>query len=297
MIRKKVYSLDEVIPFVSLDGKFAVKEYDGVLMPMDWDTLQVLKIKGCTCVSCGAEADFVAMERTPGPKKTIYNDWHFNVYAKDYIGREILMTKDHILAKANGGLDEMDNYQPMCSVCNTRKGVLPQRYFEAVVNDDFDDYNLKHTIKRAQERWGIEIDKSDFAKMTRQIREGDDEILYRKNKSTTYREVLVKGVNKVVLYSNKHGIITALDDSVKLAIEKSVPWWAQQDVESSIEEYDDIISICESEYQERESPREYAEYFKTCRYPKVMFSMWKDHESDKFKEIVWAQVKMNLKLN
>lgn len=298
--RKAVFELSEVLPFVSSDGKNTTKEYLGETIPMDWDTLQVLKVKGCDCVSCNAKADFVAMEKTPGPKRTIYNEWHFNVYAKDYLGRPVLMTKDHILAKANGGKDEMDNYQPMCSVCNTRKGALPQRYFDVVVQesfDNFDDFNLSHTIKRVQERWGLTITKEDYCNMSRQIREGEDTILYRKNKSTTYREVKIQGENRIVLFSNKHGIITALKEDVRLAIDKSVPWWAQENVEEAISEYEEIISIAESEYETKNSGREYAEYFKTCRYPKVMFSMWKGKGTDKFKSIVWEHARRNLKLN
>jgi 5-methylcytosine-specific restriction endonuclease McrA len=32
------------------------------------------------------------------------------------------MTKDHILAKSKGGVDELANYQTMCSTCNNLKG-------------------------------------------------------------------------------------------------------------------------------------------------------------------------------
>ena len=46
---------------------------------------------------------------------------HFNLYGeKD--DQLILMTKDHIVAKALGGQDKHSNYQTMCSVCNNLKG-------------------------------------------------------------------------------------------------------------------------------------------------------------------------------
>ena len=46
---------------------------------------------------------------------------HFNLYAVED-GRYVLMTKDHILAKARGGTDELYNYQTMCCTCNNLKG-------------------------------------------------------------------------------------------------------------------------------------------------------------------------------
>lgn len=46
---------------------------------------------------------------------------HFNLYAEED-GRYVLMTKDHVLAKARGGTDELANYQTMCCTCNNLKG-------------------------------------------------------------------------------------------------------------------------------------------------------------------------------
>ena len=45
-----------------------------------------------------------------------------NLYAIDENGKEVLMTKDHILPKSKGGKDEIDNYQTMCIRCNEAKG-------------------------------------------------------------------------------------------------------------------------------------------------------------------------------
>lgn len=46
---------------------------------------------------------------------------HFNLYGeKD--NELILMTKDHIVARALGGEDKHSNYQTMCLVCNNLKG-------------------------------------------------------------------------------------------------------------------------------------------------------------------------------
>jgi hypothetical protein len=42
---------------------------------------------------------------------------HWDVYTDD----AILINIDHIVAKANGGNNELANLQPMCSICNTIK--------------------------------------------------------------------------------------------------------------------------------------------------------------------------------
>lgn len=46
---------------------------------------------------------------------------HFNLYGEKNKNL-ILMTKDHIIARALGGQDKHSNYQTMCLVCNNLKG-------------------------------------------------------------------------------------------------------------------------------------------------------------------------------
>jgi len=46
---------------------------------------------------------------------------HFDLYAKDSKGEEVMMTIDHIHPKSEGGKDIMENYQPMCSPHNSEK--------------------------------------------------------------------------------------------------------------------------------------------------------------------------------
>lgn len=53
------------------------------------------------------------------PKDVSY---HLNLYAVDENGKEILMTKDHIIPKSKGGKDHISNYQTMCVRCNMTKG-------------------------------------------------------------------------------------------------------------------------------------------------------------------------------
>ena len=79
--------------------------------------------KGIDCImDCGAKGAYFKMERSPGPPHILYSEWHLNLYAIDNNGREVLMTKDHRHPKSKGGLDTLDNLDPMCTVCNCRKG-------------------------------------------------------------------------------------------------------------------------------------------------------------------------------
>jgi len=68
------------------------------------------------CVSCGIEGEKFLLEQHPNDKNP-----HFNLYAVED-GEYILMTKDHIHAKAFGGEDRYYNYQTMCAICNNLKG-------------------------------------------------------------------------------------------------------------------------------------------------------------------------------
>jgi len=76
----------------------------------------LFKTKGTVCVSCGLVATYFRKEKFP-------NDagYHLNLYGIDHIGDEVLLTKDHIRAKANGGRNKLENYQTMCSPCNHHK--------------------------------------------------------------------------------------------------------------------------------------------------------------------------------
>lgn len=69
------------------------------------------------CVCCGVVGSKIVLEQHPKDRTP-----HFNFYAEREDGQLILMTKDHIKAKARGGEDRLSNYQTMCAVCNNLKG-------------------------------------------------------------------------------------------------------------------------------------------------------------------------------
>lgn len=77
-------------------------------------------MKGLVCVHCDREGNYFAMERHTS---SLSKKFHLNLYHLRRPGAcEIMMTSDHILAKFNGGGNELENRQPMCCICNSWKG-------------------------------------------------------------------------------------------------------------------------------------------------------------------------------
>ena len=93
------------------------KEFDGHEIYFASDNLRLYKRRGTRCVGCGVEARYFAKERVkPGDR------WQLRLYAIDYDGLEVLMTKDHIKPRSRHGRTKPDNLQPMCVKCNELKG-------------------------------------------------------------------------------------------------------------------------------------------------------------------------------
>ena len=105
-----------------LDSK--IKYFDGIPVKMNSQRYILFKNKGCNCVSCGLKGSYFALEKARYQKTKFY---HFNLYALNTTGNEVMMTKDHIFPKALGGSNKLNNLQPMCSICNGIKGAkLPE---------------------------------------------------------------------------------------------------------------------------------------------------------------------------
>jgi uncharacterized OB-fold protein len=68
------------------------------------------------CVHCGQKASFWASQTTEKGTRT-----HLNLYGINENGMVVIFTKDHIIPKSFGGYDDIDNYQVMCSKCNSKK--------------------------------------------------------------------------------------------------------------------------------------------------------------------------------
>lgn len=118
MVRKEIYSTGYILPLIGKNNPDAF--LDGDLIHVQSLRLQTFKIKGLTCVTCGCKGVFFAKEKDHKSEK-----YHLNLYAILEGGKEMLMTKDHILAKSKNGKDHLKNLQTMCSQCNCKKGNSP----------------------------------------------------------------------------------------------------------------------------------------------------------------------------
>jgi hypothetical protein len=77
--------------------------------------LWVFANKGCTCVNCGIKGDTLAL----GIDNKGNKHWDvYNTTGETWIG----LTIDHIIPRCKGGDSRLENLQPMCTVCNNKKG-------------------------------------------------------------------------------------------------------------------------------------------------------------------------------
>ena len=123
----KKYSLDEVfskLPDFIKEGQWDIRlkekaDFDGDKIKVTSQRLQTFYIKGTKCVCCGLEGSYFVKE-----KSVPHENYHFNLYGVNDKGEEVLFTKDHIVPKSKGGLNRLENYQTMCTICNENKGNL-----------------------------------------------------------------------------------------------------------------------------------------------------------------------------
>lgn len=120
--RKKVFSIQDVLSKITpLDCKEKVL-FDDIPVNMNSERYHLFS-KSLTCVSCGIEGQFFGLETIVDKKGNFsQGTFHFNLYAINSEGKEVLMTKDHIIPRSKGGEDHLNNYQTMCYCCNQKKG-------------------------------------------------------------------------------------------------------------------------------------------------------------------------------
>ena len=114
LIRTGVYTVEHIFKLLHLGTDYIIVGGDKIKAKSM--RYQLFMKKGCACVKCGMVGYYFAKER--------HHDnvaFHLNLYGI-HNGHETLMTKDHIIPKARGGADTMQNLQPMCSPCNAKKG-------------------------------------------------------------------------------------------------------------------------------------------------------------------------------
>lgn len=120
--RKSIHTIEQIRELTKdvlfeEDKRNAKVDLDGDFIKGNSQRYQTFFTKGIKCVCCGIEGKYFAKERAIRDKS-----YHLNLYAIDESGKEVLMTKDHILPKSKGGKNYIDNYQTMCINCNVAKG-------------------------------------------------------------------------------------------------------------------------------------------------------------------------------
>ncbi len=165
-----IKDLDRVFKHVNL-GQIPSEmvKFAGVEVYMGSMRYKNFKAHGVVCVQCGLEGTFFALERHNNQNT---RKWHFNLYAIETDGLEVLMTKDHIHPKAKGGPEKLDNFQPMCSFCNSNKAddVLNQSQLDMInqlklFNNSMDSLNsarreFRNAINQIKSRCQHVIDKT-----------------------------------------------------------------------------------------------------------------------------------------
>ena len=75
--------------------------------------LRVFHHKGLECVNpdCNRVGEYLIIGKDPG------GSYHVDLYTKDFH----LMTIDHIKPKGKGGDSNIENLDPMCEKCNSKK--------------------------------------------------------------------------------------------------------------------------------------------------------------------------------
>ena len=122
MISIGKYKINDVLPYISYDKKLKkIKIFNGKKVKMFSHRYITFKEKGIKCEKCGIDGKFFLLERD---EKMDSDKYHFNLYAIDKNGNNILMTKDHIIPKSKGGKSDISNYQTMCTKCNLDKADL-----------------------------------------------------------------------------------------------------------------------------------------------------------------------------
>lgn len=91
--------------------KFIVTAKDGRKYEFKTSSLRYHTFyKSLECAGCGLKGSYLLIQKT--------KDKNENPHANLYASNDMLMTKDHIIRKSEGGKDHINNLQTMCHTCN-----------------------------------------------------------------------------------------------------------------------------------------------------------------------------------
>lgn len=115
-VRIRAYSVDQIFDFIGQNKSEAYYvDDDGNRCKLK--RARIFHEIGLCCAEpgCALTGTFFALERWPD------GDMHFDLFAVDGFGDDVLMTVDHLYPKSRGGKSSVSNYRPMCRVHNELK--------------------------------------------------------------------------------------------------------------------------------------------------------------------------------
>lgn len=113
-LRAGTVSVESVLPLVYIESS---AKLCGETVKLTSKRYKCFKKKGIRC-RCGLTGKFFAIEK----HRSGNGPYHLNLYGFSKKGKERMMTVDHIWPKSKGGSNSVSNLQPMCYVCNRKKG-------------------------------------------------------------------------------------------------------------------------------------------------------------------------------
>lgn len=179
----------------------------------------LFKQSGCTCVSCGMTADKCVLIS----ESSNDNRGHFE-FVGDKDGKPVIMTKDHIIPRAMGGKDILENYQPMCQTCNVAKkhSYDPQELKDAILNgtaDAISNYTVKVNIPDARYmilfRSWVELTKINYIY---DDSEHEFKFLPETRSQLSFIQTHVSEFTELLLATYNRNIATSIDKSTENSI-------------------------------------------------------------------------------
>lgn len=109
--RIATYSVEEILPLL---GQAEIR-IGGIAVRGDELRLLCFKANGVVCAGCGEIGSYFAIESV---RSDSFQGLKLNLYGCN----GGYFTKDHVIPTCLGGPDTLDNLQPMCWDCNSKKG-------------------------------------------------------------------------------------------------------------------------------------------------------------------------------
>jgi len=144
------FTIEEVLPYITEYESYKTYTVNGQKyeVRMNIDKYFVF-LEHIHCAACNLEGTKMMLELSTEDIP------HFNLYGVDN-GKLVLMNRDHVLARANGGRNHKNNYITTCLLCNNlkadaditysqlsglrqiynkHKGKMPQKEFTAMIKE------------------------------------------------------------------------------------------------------------------------------------------------------------------